>query len=342
MPRFRPHLLSIPPYTSARDEYEGEAQVFLDANENSHAPSWGELHYRYPDPHHRALRGALAAYLGVSPEEVACGAGSDELIDWLLRVTTEPKQDTLLTVTPSYGVYSTYAQIHGIQVRAIRLNTDFSLPVKELLQASDHAPIAILCRPNNPTGTLWPATQVEQFIEAFPGWIVLDEAYVEFSAEPEGWLPRRSPRVILLRTFSKAWGMAGWRVGYMIASPEVVSLFYRTKLPYNLSTPAQEAALAALQRREQVHQSIVALRTERERLANRLSTLPNVQVFPSEANFLLIRIPRALQVYQALLRKGIVVRYRGSLPLCEDTLRVTIGTPEENTAFFEALCAIFS
>ncbi len=344
MPRFRTHLRAIPPYQSARDEYKGSAQVFLDANENPFACEWGGGQNRYPDPHHWALREALSQHLGVPPTHILCGNGSDEIIDWLIRATCEPHTDALLTLTPSYGVYVTYARLHGAEVKEVPLEPDFSLPVERLLAAaSPSTPLAILCRPNNPTGTLWPAADVQAFIERFSGWVVLDEAYIEFSAEPQGWLARRQPNTILLRTFSKAWGMAGWRIGYAIADPEVVSLFYRTKLPYNLSAPAQEAALQALNRWPTVAGYIEALRAERQRLAQALQALPFIQeVFPSEANFLLVRLPQARSVYEKLLAQGIVTRYRGNLPLCEETLRISVGTPAENQQLIEALCAIFS
>lgn len=344
MPRFRAHLQHIPPYQSARDEYEGTARAFLDANENPFAPAWGENHHRYPDPHHQALREALSRHLGLPPSHILCGAGSDEIIDWLLRATCEPHQDTLLTLTPSYGVYATYARIHGIAVEEVLLEPDFSLPVEKLLAAAGPSTcIAILCRPNNPTGTLWPREVVQAFIDRFPGWVVLDEAYIEFSSEPQGWLALRRSNTILLRTFSKAWGMAGWRVGYAIADPEVVSLFYRTKLPYNLSGPAQQAALQALGNWPTIAAYIERIRTERQKLAEALRALPFIQaVFPSEANFLLVRLPEARSTYQKLLAHGIVTRYRGNLPLCENTIRVSVGTPEENQQFLNALCAIFS
>lgn len=338
MRRFRPHLLGIPPYTSARDEYSGAADIFLDANENALA-DWAAPHHRYPDPHHTALREVLSQRLGVSPEEVLCGAGSDEIIDWLLRAICEPGRDAILTVAPTYGVYATYARIHGVGVEEVPLEPDFSLPVDRLLQrANAHTPIAFLCRPNNPTGTLWASEAVREFIEHFPGWVVLDEAYIEFSSTPEGWLPHRTAGTIILRTFSKAWGMAGWRVGYAIADPEVVSLFYRTKLPYNLSAPAQAAALTALQAYPRVVESVRQIQSERQRIAEALQALPSIEkVFPSEANFLLVRIKGARAIYEALLRRGIIVRYRGNLPLCADTLRITIGTPAENDKLLEAL-----
>ncbi|MCS6895091.1 MAG: histidinol-phosphate transaminase [Bacteroidia bacterium] len=339
MRRFRPHLIDIPPYTSARDEYTGTAKVFLDANENAFATEWAAPYHRYPDPHHAELRTALGRYLGISPDTIMCGAGSDELIDWLLRATCEPGKDELLTVAPTYGVYATYARIHGISVREIELEADFSLPIESLLRASGpNTRLAILCRPNNPTGTLWPIHVVRAFIERFKGWVVLDEAYIDFSEEPAGWLPHRTAGTILLRTFSKAWGMAGWRIGYAIADPEVVSLFYRTKLPYNLSGPAQAAAVSALQNMASIQQSIELVRKERFLLSEALKNLPIVkEVFPSQANFLLVRFHRAKAIYTALAERGIIVRYRGTLPLCEDTLRITIGTPEENRELITAL-----
>ncbi len=348
MKRFRNHLLTIPPYTSARDEFEGQARIYLDANENAYAEVWSENHtFRYPDPHHKALRKALAAYLGVSPETVLCGSGSDEIIDWLIRAVCEPYQEAILTIEPSYGVYETYARIHGAQVHKVRLEKDFSLRAEAILEATTPETCLIfLCSPNNPTGNVFDPAVVAEILQSFKGWVVVDEAYGDFSREPAYWLQRRAQyeNLILLRTFSKAWGLAGWRVGYAVAPPEVVSLFYRTKLPYNLSTPAQQAAIEALRRQETVQQTIAQICAERTRLAQALRTLPVVrEVFPSEANFLLVRfLHSARTIYEKLLGQGIVTRYRGQLPLCEETLRITIGTPEENNALFAALCDISS
>lgn len=348
MKRFRNHLLAIPPYTSARDEFEGQARIYLDANENNYAEAWSEDHtFRYPDPHHKALRKALAAHLGVPPDEILCGNGSDEIIDWLIRAVCEPHQEGILTVEPSYGVYETYARIHGAKVQKVRLEKDFSLRAEAILEVlTPETCLIFLCSPNNPTGNVFDPEEVAKILQRFPGWVVIDEAYGEFSREPMYWLRRRAQyeNLILLRTFSKAWGLAGWRVGYAVAPPEVVSLFYRTKLPYNLSTPAQEAAIEALRHQETVQQTIAQIRAERTRLAQALRTLPVVrEVFPSEANFLLVRFTSAARrIYEKLLEQGIVTRYRGQLPLCEETLRITIGTPEENNVLFSALCAISS
>jgi len=348
MRRFRNHLQAIPPYASARDEFEGKAQIYLDANENPYVAPWTEEEtFRYPDPHHKALREGIAQYLGVPMHEILCGSGSDEIIDWLIRATCEPYEDAVLTVEPSYGVYETYARIHGAKVQKVRLEKDFTLRAEAVLNAlSPRTRLIFLCSPNNPTGNVFSPEVIREILEAFEGWVVIDEAYGDFSEDPTFWLRQRGryDNLILLRTFSKAWGLAGWRVGYAIAPAEVVGLFYRTKLPYNLSTPAQQAALQALSRQETILQILSQIRSERARVSKALSEIPLVkQVFPSEANFLLVRFTHsARQIYEKLLGQGIVTRYRGSLPLCEETIRVTIGTPEENDAFLSALCAISS
>ena len=348
MRRFREHLLTIPPYASARDEFEGTARIYLDANENPYVAAWSEeAFFRYPDPHHKALREGIARYLGLSATEILCGCGSDEIIDWLIRVTCEPHTDAILTVEPSYGVYETYARIHGAKVQKVRLEKDFTLRPETVLSAiTPHTRLIFLCSPNNPTGNVFSPETIEQILQTFDGWVVIDEAYADFSEDPARWL-REWPKyenLILLRTFSKAWGLAGWRIGYAVAPADLVSLFYRTKLPYNLSMPAQQAALQALSRQEAMRQIISQIRSERTRLFQALQEIPLVQqVFPSEANFLLVRfVHSARQIYEKLLEQGIVTRYRGSLPLCEETIRVTIGTPEENNAFLSALCAISS
>ncbi len=342
MPPFRKHLTAITPYASAREEFKGVARIYLDANENPYGVAWAGAAARYPDPYHQALRQKLAAYLGVSPEEVLCGAGSDEIIDWLIRVTCEPGFDTVLALEPSYGVYQTYAQIHGVNVERVLLNPDYSLNLEATLRTfTPTTRVAFLCSPNNPTGNRFAPEAIATFLEAFSGWVVLDEAYVDFAEIPNYWLDRRSrySNLIVLRTFSKAWGMAGWRVGYAIAPQSVVTLFYQTKLPYNLSQPAQEQALAVLSRGAEVQAKIGLLKAERERLAKALITCPWVEaVFPSEANFVLAKVRRAKAVYEALLARGIVTRYRGTLPLCAETIRFTVGLPEENEALLSALC----
>lgn len=344
MPPFRKHLAAIRPYSSAREEFKGTARIFLDANENPYGLAWAGAAARYPDPYHQALRQALANYLGVSPQEVLCGAGSDEIIDWLIRVTCEPGLDTVLVLEPSYGVYQTYAQIHGANVARILLNPDYSFSLEAALTAiTPAAKIAFLCSPNNPTGNWLEPEAVSAFLRAFSGWVVLDEAYVEFAKEPRYWLDRRAQysNLILLRTFSKAWGLAGWRVGYAVAPESVVTLFYHTKLPYNLSQPAQAQAIAVLSRAAEVRAKIQLLQEERQRVAAALTRSPWVErVFPSEANFLLVKVRQAEAVYKALLRRGVVARYRGTLPLCAGTIRFTVGLPEENDALLSALCDI--
>jgi histidinol-phosphate aminotransferase len=354
----RKNILGLTPYSSARDEFSGMEGIFLDANEN---PNDTGLN-RYPDPHQRKLKEKVAALKGVNEDQLFLGNGSDEAIDLLIRIFCEPGRSRIITMSPTYGMYKVCAGIQDVAVDPVLLNPDFSLNTLALLGAVRFdTRMIFLCSPNNPTGNSIPVEEIVQLAEGFSGIVVVDEAYIDFSSGSSALsILADYPNLVVLQTFSKAWGMAGARVGMAFADPEIISLMDKVKYPYNLSTLAQEAVRKKIEgihvpvgasrrapgnRVEKVeevekvlHQStVVQIVAERERLADALKTVPCVEkVFPSEANFLLIKVTNAKSIYNYLVGQGIVVRDRSSQPLCENCLRITVGTPEENDAVVSA------
>ncbi len=332
----RPNIRRLRPYASARHEFAGEARIFLDANENP----FGKGLNRYPDPLATPLRRRVAAQKGVRPEEVFLGNGSDEAIDLLLRLFCTPQRDAIVVLPPTYGMYEVSAAIADVEVVRIPLLPGFRLDADRILaQAGPATRLLFVCRPNNPTGTLFAERPLRRLLEDFPGIVVVDEAYIDFCAEASvlPWIATY-PRLVVLQTLSKAWGLAGIRVGMAFAQAPLIAWMNAVKPPYNLSQLAQNAALEALAQPERMQQHVQLLLRERSRLAQRLAGLPFVrEVFPSEANFLLVRVHAAREVYQFLAENGIVVRDRSRQPLCDECLRITVGTPEENDALFDAL-----
>ncbi len=337
----RPHIRSLVPYAAARDLYR--SGLLLDANENplgTLAPELGSDLNRYPDPSCAELRAALADWLGVGPERIGVANGSDEGLDLLIRTFVDPSE-WVVVAEPTYGMYRIVAEAHGAKVRAVQLDQRFDLDLQATLEAARGAKAVFLCSPNNPTGNLLDRARLERLISECDALIVVDEAYVEFSDAPSlVALVAQHRNLVVLRTFSKAWGLAAARVGYWIADPEVVEYVDRVNLPYPLSGLAARAALLALGRRQQMERWRRKIVAERERLAMRLRQL-GLGVFPSDANFLLVRVPRAPEVYRRLAEEfGIVVRDRSGLPRLEDCLRVSVGRPEETDRLCAALEAI--
>ena len=325
----RPNILALNPYSTARDEDEGRQpiDVWLDANESPYDNGVN----RYPDPHQRRLRRRLAEIKGIDARRIFIGNGSDEAIDLAFRIFCRPGVDNAVSIAPTYGLYRVAASTNDVEMREVALGEDFSLPVDALLAASDeHTHLMWLCSPNNPTGNLFPPAEVERLLRAFDGMVVLDEAYIDF-ADDRGFLPRLDefPNLIVLQTLSKAWGMAGLRVGLAFASEEVISLFARVKYPYNLSCLTQRVAEEQLA--QPIAQYLAQIRTERASLARALAACPCVErVYPSDANFLLVRTVAPDVLYQALVGKGVIVRNRSRIAGCEGCLRITVGLPEEN------------
>ncbi len=335
----RPNILELEPYRCARDT--AQEGLLLDANENPFQQKWaGVLVNRYPDPRQQRLRQALADYVGVGPENVAAGVGSDEVVEWIFKVFCQPGQDSIVTAEPTYGMYQVTAQVFGVAWRSFLLNDAFDFGAADFLSwVEPEAKVLFLCSPNNPTGNLLTRQEILQVCESWKGVVVVDEAYQEFSDAPSIIAAvREFPNLIVLRTMSKALGRAGLRLGYAVAPEEIISYFLKVKTPYNLSAVAIEQGCQTLQQQQARNDHVELIRSERERVAERLRDLSGVRrVFPSKANFLLFRCPKATEVVRRLLQRGIVVRDRSSMPKLADCIRVTIGTHEENNRFLEAL-----
>lgn len=324
----RPCIRALKPYSTARDEYAGGAiSVWLDANEN---PFDNGIN-RYPDPHQRQLKRQIAAMKGVREEQVFLGNGSDEAIDLAYRIFCTPGRDNAVAISPTYGMYRVAADMNDIEMREVPLGRDFSLPVEALLGAADsRTKLLWLCSPNNPTGNAFPAEEIGRLIRQFEGMVVLDEAYIDF-ADGEGFLPRLDefPNLIVLQTVSKAWGMAGLRLGMAFAAEPVAELFGRVKYPYNLN--ALTLRTATRQLAGGIGPCVEMIHRERRRVAEALAAAACIErVYPSQANFLLVRTADADRLYEALIRAGVIVRNRTRVAGCEGCLRITIGTPEEN------------
>jgi histidinol-phosphate aminotransferase len=336
----RKNIRDLKPYSSARSEFEGSAEVFLDANENAFGSPAGSGLNRYPDPLQRELKDRIAAMRAVSPSQIFVGNGSDEAIDLLFRIFCEPGRDEVITCPPTYGMYRVSADINDVAVREIRLTTDFQLDVPAIFAAiSASTKLIFICSPNNPTGNLMSRESILEIARKFKGVVVVDEAYIDFADEPS-LLPElaSSPNLVVLQTFSKAWGMAGVRVGLTFASSEIIDLMNRVKPPYNVSGIAQQTVIDALESEATVIEWIDTARAERLQLENSLVVLDIVQlVYPSNANFLLVRVDDANAIYRYLIDEKIVVRNRNTVELCEGCLRITVGTAAENSRLLDAL-----
>lgn len=337
----RQHLKTVKPYSSARDEYTGAEGTFLDANENPHGSAAGEGWNRYPDPYQRPLKQEIARIKNVPQENIFLGNGSDEPIDLLIRAFCEPDQDHVLTFPPTYGMYQVSSGIQNVGVEKVLLTPDFQLDLDPTLAALKRKPkITFICSPNNPSGNLLQREDVQVVLEQATGIVVLDEAYIDFP-QAESWNQEldQYPNLVVLQTFSKAWGMASLRLGMAFASEEIVALLNKIKPPYNISGPVQKSALQALEANEnKVKAWVGKLNLERNRTISRLEGLSIVKrVFPSDANFLLVRFEAAQEVFHFLLEQKVIVRDRSSQPLCEGCLRLTVGTREENDRLIEML-----
>lgn len=332
----RPSILKLKPYSSARDEYSGSASIFLDANEN---PFNTPLN-RYPDPQQLKLKQRVSAIKGQPVENIFLGNGSDEGIDVLFRVLCEPGVDNAVIVDPTYGMYSVCAEINDVECRSVLLRRDFSLDPGVVLEAVDEqTKLIFLCSPNNPTSNSLEEEAMMKIIDSVSCIVVVDEAYIDFSRGP-GLLSRLQERknLVVLQTLSKAWGLAGIRLGMLFAHPELVSYLSKVKYPYNINALTIEAALKGLEDLERGEAWIKEIMEERSWLAEALDSLDFVkEVYPSDANFLLIRVGNPEAVYQFLMNRGIIIRDRSSVPLCENSLRITIGSREENKSLMEAL-----
>jgi histidinol-phosphate aminotransferase len=336
----RSHLLYLKSYSSARDEYEGEKGVFLDANENAIGSVNEKLFNRYPDPHHLELKQKLSKVKNISLERIFIGNGSDEPIDLLIRIFCRPGIDNVIVCPPTYGMYAVSAAINDIEVREAQLNDDFQLNTSLIDDLTDNnTKILFLCSPNNPTGNLLREHDIENLLSNFPGIIVIDEAYIDF-ANNKSWINRlhEYPNLVILQTFSKAWGLANLRIGMCFASSLIIFYLEKIKPPYNVNGFSQKAAIEALENENIKNKYVQMLNDERERLKTELAKFTFIKhVFHSDVNFLLIRTDDAKKLYDYLIEHGIIVRNRSNLPLCQNTLRITIGTFNENNQLLSVL-----
>ena len=336
----RPHLRQLQSYTSARDEYSGSEGVFLDANENPFGSSTSQDFNRYPDPYQTALKQEIAKIKGANPAQIFLGNGSDEAIDLLFRAFCNPGQDNVILLPPTYGMYGVSAAINGVEVRNVPLTPDFQLqPEKILSEVNAHSKILFLCSPNNPSGNAVKREDILFLLENFPGIVVVDEAYIDFS-EGASLLTvlDQHPNLLVMQTLSKAWGLASLRLGMAFASSELIRVLNQIKPPYNISGLTQETVLSALQNKGKVDEFIQLILEERKFLQKELERLPYIlRVHNSDANFLLVQFEHPNQVYEDLVKEKIIVRNRSSVLHCAGCLRITVGTREESIALLQAL-----
>ena len=336
----RENIRRLVPYSSARAEFAGGAEIFLDANESSFGSPLATNYHRYPDPLQARIKEKIARQENVRPGEIFIGNGSDEAIDLLFRIFCTPARDEAIICPPTYGMYQVSASINDVSTKEVFLTPDFQLDVKEIRkQFSEQTKLLFICSPNNPTGNAMRRDEVIEIAERFPGIVVVDEAYIHFSNERSmiGELANL-PNLVVLQTFSKAWGLAGLRVGAAFASAEIIALFNLVKPPYNVSGIAQEAILEALENRAAVERMVAEIIAEREKLVENLRRFSFVEkIYPTDANFVLVKTTDAEKIYAFLLAEKIVVRNRSRVELCADCLRITIGTPEENESLLDAL-----
>jgi histidinol-phosphate aminotransferase len=330
----RTNLKTLTPYSSARDEFSGTSSIFLDANEN---PFDNGVN-RYPDPQQWELKERLAEIKNISAKQMILGNGSDEIIDLLMRAFCQPSEDKVVFCKPSYGMYKVAAQINDLRIAELELDSNFQPDVKAILENND-AKLLFLCSPNNPTGKLIDKSILVRLLIEFNGVIVLDEAYIDFAADASMVKELNNyPNLVILQTLSKAWGMAGIRLGIGLASVEIIEVLNKIKPPYNVNTLTQNKALEVLSNEETYQEKIDILLVERNSMLNELRGLSFVKkVFPSQANFILVRVENANKLYNFLIEGGIVIRNRTTVALLENCLRISIGTPVENQKLFKAL-----
>lgn len=337
----RENVKGLSPYSSARDEYvsDGSEMIFLDANEN---PFENGVN-RYPDPQQRSLKEVLAEQKGVHSYNLLLGNGSDEVLDLLFRAFCEPKEDNIITLPPTYGMYKVLSGINRVENREVLLSTDFQPDVEGILRnIDDKTKLLFICSPNNPTGNTLSTEKIEQILASFNGLVVVDEAYIDFSSQ-ESWVSKLGefPNLVVTQTLSKAYGMAGIRLGICIASAAIIAVLNKIKPPYNVNELTQQKALARVTDKITVQQEVSTILIERDKLYQTLKEVSFVsKIFPTDANFILAKVDDATQRYNQLLAKGIVVRNRTTQPLCENTLRFTVGTAAENEKLIMALKAL--
>ncbi len=336
----RNNIKELVPYSSARDEFKGEASIYLDANENSFGSPLDTNFNRYPDPLQHKLKQRLSEIKGVPPRNIFLGNGSDEAIDILFRAFCRPGVDNVIIVPPTYGMYEVSANINDVEVRKVKLSPDFQLDLEGISEAiNENTKIIFICSPNNPTGNSMDRDDIETILVNFNGLVVIDEAYINYSRQ-KTFIQELTEytNLVVLQTLSKAWGLAGLRLGMAFASEEIIEVFNKVKPPYNINQATQTLALEALQNVELINEWIKVTVSEREKLISALASQPFViKIYPSDANFILVKTTNAVGIYNFLVRKGIIVRDRSKVELCEGSLRITVGTPDENETLINSL-----
>ena len=332
----RSNIWNLKAYSSARDDFKGEASVYLDANENP----LSDRYNRYPDPLQWKLKEKVANVKGVAPEQLFFGNGSDEPIDLVIRIFCEPTVDNIVAIDPSYGMYQVCADINNVAYRKVLLNDDYSLDPQRVLDAvDDKTKLVFLCSPNNPSANLLNKDGIGKILLGFKGIVIIDEAYIDFTPN-DTWVGdlAKYPNLIILQTFSKAWGLAAVRLGMAFASPEIIRLFNKVKYPYNVNQLTQEFVLEEIDKVERKNKWVNTILEGRCYLEQELPKLSFVEkIFPSDANFVLVKVIDANGLYHRLVNKGVIVRNRNSVSLCNGCIRVTVGTDAENKALIEAL-----
>ncbi len=332
----RKNIQTLKPYSSARDEYTGEAMIFLDANENP----FNQPYNRYPDPLQKKLKEKISVIKGVNADKIFLGNGSDEPIDLLIRAFCDPGQDNIVTFDPTYGMYEVAADINNVEVKKVSLDDDFQINAELILGATNsNTKLIFLCSPNNPTGNSMNKDEMLKIIQNFNGLVILDEAYIDF-APGLSLLPEldKFQNLVILQTFSKAWAMAGIRLGMAFATVEIIQVLNRIKYPYNLNILTQQKALELMEGSKNVADWVKILLKEREEMVNKLEKFPFVvKIYPSDANFILVKMHDASGIYDYLVENGIIVRNRSKIYLCDDSLRITIGNESENEQLIAAL-----
>ncbi|MBS9523092.1 histidinol-phosphate transaminase [Litoribacter alkaliphilus] len=338
----RPHIAGLKPYSSARDEYAGKEGIFLDANENPYGSTAPGNFNRYPDPYQIEIKEKLAEIKKVKPDQVFLGNGSDEAIDLLLRAFCNPGKDNMIILPPTYGMYEVSASINDVEIKRVPLSEDFQLQPRKILEAvNDFTKVIFICSPNNPTGNLMKKKDIYQVLENFNGIVVVDEAYIDFAPEVSMVAElEKYPNLVVIQTFSKAWGLAALRIGMGFASTQIISILNLIKPPYNISGLTQEKVLEALSLPNAVYGMVGKIMEGKNELVRKLEEMDEViQVYHSDANFVLVKIPQAKEIYHYLIEEKIIIRDRSKVTLCEDCLRISVGTPEENEAFLTAFAS---
>lgn len=332
----RKNILKLKPYSSARDEFQGNASVFLDANENPYPSPYN----RYPDPHQLELKRKIAEIKGVDSEQIFLGNGSDEPIDLLIRAFCEPGVDNVLIPQPTYGMYSVSAEINAVEIKTVKLTPEFDIDLVFTEEAwNEKTKLLFLCSPNNPSGNLLSKDKIESLLRKFKGLVIVDEAYIDFT-DYTGFLPLLTQynNLVVLQTLSKAWGLAGIRLGMCFSNVEVIKVLNKIKPPYNINILTQTVALESIREIQQKENWVKEIKIQRELLRNELAKIKMVEkVYPSDANFLLTKVKNAKVTYDLLVDKGIITRDRSNVILCNNCLRITVGTPEENRVLLDEL-----